>query len=69
MIRESLSKRGGGAERLPPARLGEVARVEALSDAVIAFAVTLLVVSLEVPRTSTTTRAASTPSSPDCSDE
>jgi hypothetical protein len=29
----------------------EVARVEALSDAVFAFAVTLLVVSLEVPRT------------------
>lgn len=31
--------------------LGEVSRVEALSDGVIAFAVTLLVVSLEVPRT------------------
>jgi uncharacterized membrane protein len=31
--------------------LGEVSRVEALSDGVIAFAITLLVVSLEVPRT------------------
>ena len=31
--------------------LGETSRVEALSDGVIAFAVTLLVVSLEVPRT------------------
>jgi uncharacterized membrane protein len=30
---------------------GEVSRIEALSDGVIAFAVTLLVVSLEVPRT------------------
>lgn len=31
--------------------LGEVSRIEALSDGVIAFAITLLVVSLEVPRT------------------
>ncbi|HEY0078017.1 MAG TPA: TMEM175 family protein [Pyrinomonadaceae bacterium] len=31
--------------------VGEVSRIEALSDGVIAFAVTLLVVSLEVPRT------------------
>lgn len=30
---------------------GEVSRIEALSDGVIAFAITLLVVSLEVPRT------------------
>ncbi|HZI19179.1 MAG TPA: TMEM175 family protein [Pyrinomonadaceae bacterium] len=31
--------------------LGEVSRIEALSDGVIGFAITLLVVSLEVPRT------------------
>jgi uncharacterized membrane protein len=31
--------------------LGEVSRVEALSDGIFAFAITLLVVSLEVPRT------------------
>ena len=52
MIREALSKKE------PPVRDGfrlrghdSVSRVEALSDGVIAFAVTLLVVSLEVPRT------------------
>ena len=32
---------------------GDISRIEALSDGVIAFAVTLLVVSLEVPRTFT----------------
>jgi uncharacterized membrane protein len=31
--------------------LGEISRIEALSDGVIGFAITLLVVSLEVPRT------------------
>lgn len=31
--------------------MGDVSRIEALSDGVIAFAITLLVVSLEVPRT------------------
>ena len=52
MIRESLSKREVGVQRGFRLRgLGEVARIEALSDAVIAFAVTLLVVSLEVPKT------------------
>jgi len=52
MIREPLLKREPEAQRGFRLRgLGEVARVEALSDAVIAFAVTLLVVSLEVPKT------------------
>jgi uncharacterized membrane protein len=52
MIREALLKREP-AERdgFRLRGLGEVSRVEALSDGVIAFAITLLVVSLEVPRT------------------
>ena len=52
MIGESLSK--GEAEARNGFRLrglGDVSRVEALSDGVFAFAITLLVVSLEVPRT------------------
>ena len=52
MIRESLSVKEAEVQNGFRLRgLGEVARIEALSDAVIAFAVTLLVVSLEVPRT------------------
>src|SRR5437588_1654662 len=52
MIRESLSKREMEVQNGFRLRgLGEVSRIEALSDAVIAFAVTLLVVSLEVPNT------------------
>lgn len=52
MIRETLSKREPGVQKGFRLRgLGEVSRVEALSDGVIAFAITLLVVSLEVPRT------------------
>ena len=52
MIRESLSKKGAEVQNGFRLRgLGEVSRVEALSDGVFAFAITLLVVSLEVPRT------------------
>jgi uncharacterized membrane protein len=52
VLRESLSKReaevqGGFRMR----GLGEVSRIEALSDGIFAIAITLLVVSLEVPRT------------------
>ena len=52
MIRETLMKREAEVQNGFRLRgLGEVSRIEALSDAVIAFAVTLLVVSLEVPKT------------------
>jgi uncharacterized membrane protein len=52
VIRESLSKREAAVQNGFRLRgLGEVSRVEALSDGVFAFAITLLVVSLEVPRT------------------
>ena len=52
MIRESLAKREAGVQNGFRLRgLKDVARVEALSDGVFAFAITLLVVSLEVPRT------------------
>jgi len=52
VISETLSKREPAVQRGFRLRgLGEVSRIEALSDGVIAFAITLLVVSLEVPRT------------------
>src|SRR5437667_11487719 len=51
MIRAQLIDRGGGKNKEFRWRSHEISRMEGLSDAVFAFAVTLLVVSLEVPRT------------------
>jgi uncharacterized membrane protein len=50
MLRKRLIRRGAGEEGFSW-RGEEVSRIEGFSDAVLAFAVTLLVVSLEVPRT------------------
>lgn len=51
MIRETLIDRGSGENKKFRWRSHEVSRIEGLSDAVFGFAVTLLVVSLEVPKT------------------
>ena len=52
MIRESLAKREEAVQNGFRQRgLKDVSRVEALSDGIFAIAITLLVVSLEVPRT------------------
>ncbi|MDQ1612812.1 MAG: hypothetical protein QOG00_2743 [Pyrinomonadaceae bacterium] len=51
MIREKLIESGIGMSTKFRMRGREVSRVEALSDAVFGFAITLLVVSLEVPQT------------------
>ena len=51
MIREKLIDKGIGDDKKFRWRSHEISRIEGLSDGVFAFAVTLLVVSLEVPRT------------------
>jgi uncharacterized membrane protein len=51
MVREKLAERGVGLAADFRWRSREITRIEGFSDAVFAFAVTLLVVSLEVPRT------------------
>jgi uncharacterized membrane protein len=51
MIREKLIEKGVGDRLKFRWRSHEISRIEGLSDAVFGFAVTLLVVSLEVPKT------------------
>src|ERR1700741_1796459 len=51
MIREKLIEKRFGAAGKFRWRSEEISRIEGLSDAVFGFAITLLVVSLEVPKT------------------
>ncbi len=53
MIREHLISRTVPTDRWFRWRGGAVSRIEALTDAVFGFALTLLVITLEVPRTTT----------------
>src|ERR1700704_6556992 len=58
MIREKMVQKDIGRSGHFRWRSHEISRIEGLSDAVFAFAVTLLVVSLEVPKTFTELAAA-----------
>jgi hypothetical protein len=51
MLRQELAKNPTGAYHGVPWRSHEISRIEALSDAVFAFAIMLLIVALEVPET------------------
>ena len=51
MLREAVARKVESHDRGFRWRSHEISRIEGLSDAVFAFAVTLLIVSLEVPRT------------------
>jgi hypothetical protein len=51
MLRETMAKKGVGADKGFRWRGHEITRFEGFSDAVFGFAATLLIVSFEVPKT------------------